>query len=109
MIAAHQRALAAFAAFCAIAFGCDMAHARDEVAISVHHAYGTQHRFVVEGRVAERREGREYRPSDSWFVNLRRSLGSLRTEELKGAPLRFTFGARTWELRSDDDGYFALR
>ena len=35
--------------------------------------------------------------------------GSLRTEELKGVPLRLTFGGRTWDLRSDDEGYFALR
>lgn len=95
-------------AFSVLVLCSGRASARDEVAITVHHAYGTQHRFVVEGRVAERRDGHEYRPTDSWFANLRRSLGVLRTDELKGAPIRLTFGARSWQLRTDEDGYFAL-
>lgn len=101
--------VAVVAAICALVPGRGSASAREEVAVSFHHAYGTPRLFVVEGRVAERRDGREYRPADSRFTNLRRSLGSLRTEELKGAPLRLTFGAGTWELNTDEEGYFALR
>jgi phosphatidate phosphatase APP1 len=107
--AASRLLCIALVASCGLTLACGAADARDEVAVSVHHAYGTQRRFVVEGRVAERRGGREYRPSDTWLANVRRTLGSLRTEELKGAPLRLTFGVRTWALRTDDDGYFALR
>lgn len=102
-------AAGALVALCVLALGRASASARDEVVVSVHHAYGTRHRFVLEGRVAERREGREYRPADSWLANLRRTLGLLRTEELKGAPLLLTFGGHSWKLRTDDDGYFALR
>jgi len=102
-------AITLFVALCLLALGLGAASAHDEVAIAVHHAYGTQRSFLIEGRVAERRNGREYRPADSWLTNLRRSLGSLRTEELKGAPLRLTFGMRTWELQTDGDGYFKLR
>lgn len=98
-----------FIALCVLAFDGEKAAARDEVAVTVHHAYGTRHHFVVEGRVAEQRDGRAYRPADSWLANLRRSLGLLHADELKGAPLRLTFGLRTWGLRTDGEGYFALR
>jgi phosphatidate phosphatase APP1 len=84
------------------------ARADEEIAIAVHQAYGTREGFTIEGRVAERHGERESRVSDSWLVNLWRSLRSLRLEEREGTPLLLMFGSRTWELRTDDEGYFAL-
>lgn len=85
------------------------AHAEDEIAITVHHGYGTRKHFVVEGRVAERNGERESRPGDPWYANLWRSLRSFRVDEEKRIPLLLTLGGHTWELGSDDDGYFTLR
>lgn len=102
------RGVAAGAAVVAMA-SARSAQAADEIAITVHHGYGTRRDFVVEGRVAERNGVRESRPGDAWYANLWRSLRSFRVEEEKRIPLLLTLGGRTWELRSDDDGYFTLR
>jgi phosphatidate phosphatase APP1 len=88
---------------------CPATQAAEMVAVTVHHAYGTSRSFTLEGRVFEREDGREVRPSDSWLDNLRRTLRTLRVDEVKGVPLRVTIAGRTWDLRSDDEGYFALR
>jgi len=101
------RGVAAGAAVVVIA-STPAAQADDEIAITVHHGYGTRKNFVIEGRVAERNGAREARPGDTWYANLWRSLRSFRVEEEKKIPLLLTLGGHTWELHSDDDGYFAL-
>jgi phosphatidate phosphatase APP1 len=83
--------------------------ADDGIEVAIHHAYGTNRLFTIEGRVFQRREGREVRPGDRWYVNLRRTLHALRQEERPGAPLQVSFAGRTWDLSGDDEGYFALR
>lgn len=95
-------------AFVALAPLGSVARADEEIEIAVHHAYGTQERFRIEGRVAERHDVREPRVSDSWLVNFWRSLRSLRVEEQKGTPLLLKFASRTWQLHSDKEGYFSL-
>ncbi len=106
---APPRAAAVLAALVALPLAGTAARADDGIAIAVHHAYGTPRHFTVEGRVAERRDGREARPGDSWLRNLWRTLRFLHVDEEKGTPLLLTLASRTWELRSDDEGYFALR
>ncbi len=90
-------------------FASSAAHARAETEILVHHAYGTARAFSLEGRVAERHDAAAARGEDSRLRNLWRILRSLRVEEKKRLSLRVTLAARTWEVRSDSDGYFALR
>ncbi len=95
----------AFVAFASLA---SLALADEEIVIAIHHAYGTQERFRLEGRIAERHDVGEPRFSDSWLVNFWRSLRALRVEELKGTPLLLKFASRTWQLHSDKEGYFTL-
>jgi phosphatidate phosphatase APP1 len=82
---------------------------RETIAVAIHHAYGSLKSFTVEGRVFEREGEREVRPDDSRLTNLWRALRALRVEEQKGAPLLVSFGPSSWELSTDDEGYFALR
>ena len=86
------------------------AFGRNEIAVAVHHAFGTRRHFTIEGRVLEREDGREVRPSDSRTTNFLRTVRSSCTPRSRRAvPLRLRFADRTWELRSDSEGYFALQ
>lgn len=85
------------------------AGAGDQTEILVYQAYGTPRAFTLEGRVAERQGRRAARGADSWSTNLWLSLRSLRVSEKKDIPLRLTFASSSWTVRSDTEGYFAVR
>ena len=100
---------AILAGFTALILTGGDAFGRDEIAVAVHHAFGTRRHFIIEGRVLEREDGREVRPGDSQTTNFLRTVRSLHAEEQKGVPLCLRFADHTWELRSDSEGYFALK
>lgn len=75
----------------------------------MHHGLGTPERFEVEGRVIERRGGRPPRAGDSRLRNLWRSLRRLVSDEEDHARVRVALAGARWDLRSDEEGYFALR
>jgi len=105
-----RRGVAAIlAGFTALILTAGDALSRDEIAVAVHHAFGTRRHFTIEGRVLEREDGPEVRPGDSRTTNFLRTVRSLHAEEQKGAALRLRFANHTWELRSDSEGYFALQ
>jgi phosphatidate phosphatase APP1 len=83
--------------------------ARDEIGITVHHAYGTKKGFILEGRVAESHRGRGSNETDSWLRNIGSSVRSLLVDERKGVLMSLTFAGRAWALRSDNEGYLSLR
>lgn len=81
----------------------------DEITVAVHHAFGTRRHFTIEGRILERKDGREVRPTDSRLTNFWRTLRLLHAEEQRGIPFHLKFANHAWELRSDSEGYFALQ
>jgi phosphatidate phosphatase APP1 len=84
--------------------GCVHADTREVV---VYPGFGTG-RFLLEGRVIERRGDRPEAVDDSWFVNLRRTLRRLVNDEQKKVPLRVRLGTGEWPALTDAEGYFRL-
>lgn len=65
-------------------------------------------RFLLEGRVIEADGERPEAESDTWFVNLKRTLGRLVNDEQEKVPLRVTLGKDAWPAVTDEEGYFRL-
>jgi phosphatidate phosphatase APP1 len=89
---------------CASLAGC--AHA-DTRAVVVYPGFGAS-KFALEGRVIEARGDELETADDSWFVNLKRTLRRLISDEQKKVALRVRVGAGEWRAVTDAEGYFRL-
>lgn len=79
----------------------------DEREIVLYNGFGAS-RFVLEGRVIEADGERPEAESDTWFANLKRTLGRLVNDEQKKVPLQVTLGSDTWSAVTDEEGYFRV-
>ena len=86
-----------------------VAVADDELVIQFQHGYGNAQHFVVEGRVVEKRSGSAPKPDDSRLRNLWRNLRQLVNDEQDKVSLRVRFAGKTFEARTDQEGYFSVR
>ena len=79
----------------------------DPVEVVPYLGYGTTSSVSLLGRVLER-GGTVAAPRDSSWRNLLNTLHALESDEIPGARLRASFGGRTWEATTDDEGYFGF-
>lgn len=83
------------------------AWAKDPGRIVVYPGHGDAGGFTISGRFLE---GHAPRPDarDGRLRNLWRNAKALESDEIKGATLSIALGARSWSVRTDDDGVFLL-
>jgi len=79
----------------------------DEREIVLYDGFGAS-RFLLEGRVIEADGERPEAESDTWFANLKRTLGRLVNDEQEKVPLRVTLGNGAWPAVTDEEGYFRV-
>lgn len=71
--------------------------------------HGTTAEVVVRGRVVDDPEPPEALPGESTWASVRRTIARFETDELRGVPLRVTFGDAVVETVSDEEGYLDVR
>jgi len=76
--------------------------------IEIYHCYGNDQTLLVAGRVLDPREMPEAKRDDSFLTNLWRKLGYIFNDERKDVPVTLQVQKRTFETRTDDEGYFAF-
>lgn len=64
--------------------------------------------LVIEGRIIERKERSEMRPTDGKRRNLKRHLKLLVNREVADVAVEVTFGTRREQAVTDDEGYFRV-
>lgn len=89
-------------------YACLTASAQaDAREIVLYNGFGAS-RFLIEGRVIEADGERPEAESDTWFANLKRTLGRLINDEQEKVPLRVTLGKDAWPAVTDEEGYFRV-
>ena len=76
--------------------------------IELYHCYGNDRTLLVAGRILDPREIPEVKRNDSFLTNLWRKLGYIFNDERKNVPVTLRVRERTFETRTDDEGYFAF-
>jgi phosphatidate phosphatase APP1 len=77
-------------------------------AITLYPAYGDARGTVIEGRIVESHRSWEPEADDSAFRNLLHNLRLFMNDERKHRAVDIEIGGRTWQTRTDRDGYFRL-
>ena len=77
-------------------------------ALVLYYAYGSGAEGVLEGRVIDHQVHRESATTDSRRRNLHRNLRLLFNKERGGATVLASFAGRSWEGRTDVEGYFRI-
>ncbi|MEM6378002.1 MAG: phosphatase domain-containing protein, partial [Bacteroidota bacterium] len=80
---------------------------KKELSIQTYYGYANENRFYVKGRVL--RDPRiEILEGQSKFRTFYNNLKRFNSDEVKGANLKVTVLNQTFELSTDEEGYFAL-
>jgi len=80
----------------------------DPILILPYRTYGTMNRVYLKGRVLEDEKIRGAHDKDTILNNLVNMYKRFESDEIKGATLKVKFGAETYSVVSDDEGYFVL-
>jgi phosphatidate phosphatase APP1 len=78
----------------------------DPLVIFAYLTYGTTHQLWLKGRVLEASDIQPVSAKDSRWRNLRNTLKRFASDEISGASLKAMFRSQSWELLSDEEGYF---
>lgn len=78
------------------------------VQIVVFRSFGTPDALHVWGRVVETKAIEGTTEKSSTWQNVLNTLHRLESTEIPGAHVRAHFGGKTWDTRSDEEGYFVL-
>ncbi len=80
----------------------------DPVVVHTYDSFGTTDGLRLRGRVVEHRELKGSGEEPSTWRNVRNMIQRLWSDEIPGARIRAHFQNRTWETRSDREGFFVF-
>lgn len=78
----------------------------DPVDIVPYRGFGNGTRWILQGRVTEQLGVREPSPEAPWYQNARAMIRRFTSDEMPFVRLRAEHGQRSWEAKTDDEGYF---
>ena len=78
----------------------------DALVVFPYLTYGTPNKLWLKGRVLEVPNVQSVSANDSRWRNLRNSLKRFSSDEIQGARLRVVFRGQSWEIDSDEEGFF---
>lgn len=81
----------------------------DRMEIVPFRGFGNTTRFILEGRVLERKGISKPKKSTGKLENVRNAMRRFDSDELPDARLRATFRGRRYETTTDREGYFAFQ
>ena len=80
----------------------------DPLQIVTYRSYGTLNRLYVKGRVLKDKGIRKATDKDNVWNNLLSMYKRFESDEVPGASLRVTFQEKTFNTRTDHEGYFVI-
>jgi phosphatidate phosphatase APP1 len=80
----------------------------DPLQIVTYRSYGTLNRLYVKGRVLKDKGIRKSTDKDNVWNNLLSMYKRFESDEVPGASLRVTFQEKTFNTRTDHEGYFVI-
>ena len=78
----------------------------DALVVFPYLTYGTPNKVWLKGRVLEVSSVQNVSATDSRWRNLKNSIKRFSSDEIKGARLRAIFRGQSWEIDSDQEGFF---
>lgn len=80
----------------------------DPISVRVFRSFGTQESLRLRGRVIERKGVKGVRQDTPTWRNILNTLRRFDSDEIPGAQLRAHLGGESWDMTTDEEGYFAL-